>query len=184
MNSRWKKMPWKGFTVLIVVLAGVSVVAYLLSSIEGFAAGVIVVFIGWLVSFFRDDIKQSLGLTGKAKNPEPAVITSEEYLWKLDKTIAKGRTKVEKTATWFSSEARPYKRSKIAREAIEQATRLLATIDQAKSCAIQAGQLELLQHYEDIAQDIRQIRERYQLLATYQSADEGESKEDSSQSKH
>jgi predicted neutral ceramidase superfamily lipid hydrolase len=61
VNSESNSFSWKGLAALIVILIIVSIIAFLLSSIEGFLAGVVVIFIGFLISFFRDDrLKKTL----------------------------------------------------------------------------------------------------------------------------
>ena len=152
MKNRLKDIPLKGLVGLLVILITVSIVAFVLSSIEGFIAGVVVVFIGLLFSVFRDDLKRVLGLSKKAKEPQPIVIDKNEPMRKLEKTIAKGREKIEKIVSKFEVEQKSYKQQKIAREIVERTTALIATIDLAKSCAIQMRDNDLLQHYDKIAE--------------------------------
>jgi len=162
MKNRLKNIPWKGLVVLLVILVIVSITAFVLSSIEGFITGVVVVFIGLLFSIFRDDLKRVLGLSKKAEEPQPIVIDKDEPMRKLEKTIAKGREKIEKIVSKFEVEQKSYKQQKIAREIVERTTALIATIDLAKSCAIQIRDNDLLQHYDIIAEEIKAIRARYQ----------------------
>ncbi|MHA2384372.1 MAG: hypothetical protein ACXACT_17500 [Candidatus Thorarchaeota archaeon] len=96
---------------LIVILIIVSIIAFLLSSIEGFLAGVVVIFIGFLISFFRDDLKRVLGLSTQQKEPTPAVEAEEDPLEKLDKMInlemdkkiAKERQNLAKTIAKYNA---------------------------------------------------------------------------------
>ncbi|MHA2362181.1 MAG: hypothetical protein ACXAB6_09695, partial [Candidatus Thorarchaeota archaeon] len=62
MNRESNGFSWKGLAALIVILVTVSIIAYILSSIEGFLTGIIVIFIGFILSFFRDDLRRILGL--------------------------------------------------------------------------------------------------------------------------
>lgn len=165
MKNRWKDIPWKGLVLLLAILIIVSVIAFVLSSIEGFIAGVIVVFMGFLVSFFRDDLKRVLGLSMTTEAPQPIVIDKDAPIWKHEKIIAKGREKIEKIVSKFEVEKKSSKQEKIAREIVERTTALIATIDLAKSCAIQMKDNDLLQHYEEIAEEIKEIRGRYQLFS-------------------
>ncbi len=162
MKNRWKDIPWKGLVALLVILIVVSIIAFVLSSIEGFIAGVIVVFIGLFVSFFRDDLKRILGLSSEIEESQSIIIDKDAPIWKLEKTIAKGREKIEKIVSKFEVEQKYYKQQKIAREIVERTTALIATIDLAKSCAIQMRNENLLQHYGVIAEEIKEIREKYQ----------------------
>ncbi len=165
MQNRWKNIPWIGLVVLLVILIIVSITAFVLSSIEGFITGVVVVFIGLLFSVFRDDLKRVLGLSKKAEEPQAIVIDKDEPMRKLEKTIAKGREKIEKIVSKFEVEQKSYKQQKIAREIVERTTALIATIDLAKSCAIQMRDNNLRQHYDVIAEEIKEIRGRYQSYA-------------------
>lgn len=160
MNDHKKDFSWKGVVILLVILVVVSIVAFVLSSIEGFVAGVFVVFIGFVLSFFRDDMKRFLGITRKIEEPEPIVI-DDDYLRKLEKTIAKEREKIEKIVSKFEAEPKPYKQQKIAREIVERTTASIAKIDQAKSYAIQMKDTNLQQHYDEISEEIKVIREKY-----------------------
>ncbi len=162
MNNRLKDIPWKGLVVLLVILIIVSIIAFVLSSIEGFMTGVIVVFIGLLVTFFRDDLKRVLGLSKKTEEAQPIVIDQDEHIRKLEKSIVKGREKIEKIVSKFEIEQKSYKQQKIAREIIERTTSLIATIDVAKSYAIQMRDSNLQQHYDEISEEIKEIRGRYQ----------------------
>ena len=167
MNSESTSFSWKGLAVLIVILMIVSIVAFLLSSIEGFLAGVVVIFIGFLISFFRDDLKRVLGLSAQQKTPAPVVEAEEDPLEQLDKMItldmdkkiAKERQSIAKTIAKYNE--KPKKQQKLGFEIVEEATTLLALLDQAKSQAIQSGKPDLVAHYEQIAVEIEGIREKY-----------------------
>jgi len=162
MKNRWKDIPWKGLVGLLVILIVVSIIAFVLSSIEGFMTGVIVVFIGLLVSFFRDDLKRVLGLSKKTEEAQPVVIDKDDSILKIEKTIVKGREKIEKIVSKLEDEQKSHKQQKIAREIVERTTSLIATIDVAKSYAIQMRDGDLQQHYDEIAEEIKEIRGRYQ----------------------
>lgn len=166
MNNRLKDIPWKGLVVLLVILVIVSIIAFVLSSIEGFITGVVVVFIGLLFTFFRDDLKRVLGLSKKKEEAQPIVIDKDDHILKLEKTIVKGREKIEKIISKFEIEQKSYKQQKIAREIVERTTSLVATIDVAKSYAIQMKDKNLQQHYDEIAEEIKEIRGRYQTYTT------------------
>ena len=165
MNDHRKDFSLIGLVALLVILVAVSIIAFALSSIEGFVTGVVVVFIGLLVSFFRDDMKRFLGLTRKTEEPQPIVINEDDHIRKLEKTIAKGREKVEKIVSKFESAEKSEKQQKMAREIVERTTALIATIDQAKSYAIQVRDNNLQQHFDEISKEIREIRERYQNIS-------------------
>ncbi|MHA2027583.1 MAG: hypothetical protein ACW98U_16930 [Candidatus Thorarchaeota archaeon] len=167
MNSESNGFSWKGLAALIVILIIVSIIAFLLSSIEGFLAGVVVIFIGFLISFFRDDLKRVLGLSTQQKEPTPAVEAEEDPLEKLDKMInlemdkkiAKERQNLAKTIAKYNE--KPKKQQKLGSEIVQEATALLALLDQAKSQAIQSGKPDLVAHYEQIVVEIEGIREKY-----------------------
>ncbi len=167
MNSESKSFSWIGLIVLVVILIIVSIIAYLLSSIEGFLAGVIVIFIGFLISFFRDDLKRVLGLSTQQKTPTPVAEAEEDPLEKLDKMIildmdkkiAKERQSIAKTIAKYND--KPKKKQKLGFEIVEKTTTLLALLDQAKSQAIQSGKPDLVAHYEQIVVEIEGIREKY-----------------------
>jgi len=167
MNSESNSFSWKGLAALIVILIIVSIIAFILSSIEGFLAGVVVIFIGFLISFFRDDLKRILGLSSKQKEPTTVTEVEEDPLDKLDKMIqldmdkkiAKERQNLAKTIAKYNE--KPKKQQKLGSEIIEEATALLALIDQAKSQAIQSGNHDLVAHYQEIAIEIEGIREKY-----------------------
>jgi hypothetical protein len=167
MNSESKSFSWKGLAVLIVILIIVSIIAFILSSIEGFLAGVIVIFIGFLLSFFRDDLKRVLGLSSQQKESTPVAEVEEDSLEKLDtmihldleKKIVKERQNLAKTITKYNE--KPKKQEKLSIEIVKEATDLLALLDQAKSHAIQSGNQDLITHYEEIAVEIEGIREKY-----------------------
>jgi len=168
VNSESSSFSWKGLVALIVILIIVSIVAFLLSSIEGFLAGVVVIFIGFLLSFFRDDLKRILGLSAQHREPTPTIEVedgSQDKLDKmihlnLDKKIAKERQNIAKTIAKYNE--KPKKQEKLGLEIVEEATSLLALLDQAKSVAIQSDNPELVTHYEQIAQEVENIREKYQ----------------------
>ena len=165
MNDHKKDFSWKGVVILLVILIVVSIIAFVLSSIESFVAGIFVVFIGLVLSFFRDDMKRFLGLTAKTEDPQPIVIDDDERIRKLEKTIAKGREKIEKIVSKFQAEEKSHKQQKIARDIVERTTALIATIDQAKSYSIQMTDINLQQHYDEISKEIKEIRERYQNIS-------------------
>jgi len=167
VNSESNSFSWKGLVALIVILIIVSIVAFLLSSIEGFLAGVVVIFIGFLLSFFRDDLKRVLGLSNQQKVPVQVTEIEENPLDTLDKMInldmdkkiAKERQNIAKTIAKYNE--KPKKQQKLALEIVEEATALLALLDQAKSQAIQTDKPELVAHYEQITVEIEGIREKY-----------------------
>jgi hypothetical protein len=167
VNSESNSFSWKGLAALIVILIIVSIIAFLLSSIEGFLAGVVVIFIGFLLSFFRDDLKRVLGLSTQQKAPTPVVKAEEdpvEILDKMinldmDKKIAKERQNLAKTIAKYNE--KPKKQQKLGLEIVKEATALLALLDQAKSQAIQSGKHNLVAHYDEIAVEIEGIREKY-----------------------
>lgn len=167
VNSESNSFSWKGLAALIVILIIVSIIAFLLSSIEGFLAGVAVIFIGFLLSFFRDDLKRGLGLSTQQKAPTVAAEAEENQLDTLDKMInldmdkkiAKERQNIAKTIAKYNE--KPKKQQKLALEIVEETTTLLALLDQAKSQAIQSDKPDLVAHYEQIIVEIEEIREKY-----------------------
>ncbi|MFW9843575.1 MAG: hypothetical protein ACFFEV_03275 [Candidatus Thorarchaeota archaeon] len=167
MNSESSSFSWKGLAALIVFLIIVSIVAFLLSSIEGFLAGVVVIFIGFLLSFFRDDLKRVLGLSTQHNESTLVAKAEEDPTEKLDKMItldmdkkiAKERQSLAKTIAKYNE--KPKKQEKLGLEIVEDATGLLALLDQAKSHVIQSGNHDLVTHYEQIAEEIEEIREKY-----------------------
>ncbi len=167
MNSESNSFSWKGLAALIVILIIVSIIAFLLSSIEGFLAGVVVIFIGFLISFFRDDLKRVLGLSTQHKEPTPVAEFEETPLDKLDKLInldmdkkiAKERQSITKTIAKYNE--KPKKQQKLGLEIVKETTSLLALLDQAKSQAIQSDKPDLVAHYEQIMVEIEGIREKY-----------------------
>ncbi len=167
VNSESNGFSWKGLAGLIVILIIVSIIAFLLSSIEGFLAGVVVIFIGFLISFFRDDLKKVLGLSTQQKEPTPVAESEEDPLDKLDKLInldmakkiAKERQSIAKTIAKYNE--KPKKQQKLGLEIVQEATALLALLDQVKSQAIQSGKPDLVAHYEKIVVEIEEIREKY-----------------------
>ena len=167
VNSESNSFSWKGLAALIVILIVVSIFAFLLSSIEGFLAGVVVIFVGFLISFFRDDMKRVLGLSIQQKEPTPVAEAEEDPLDKLDKMInlsmdqkiAKERQSIAKIIATYNE--KPKKQQKLGLEIVKEATALLALLDQAKSQAIQSNKHDLVAHYEQIAVEIEEIREKY-----------------------
>jgi ABC-type multidrug transport system fused ATPase/permease subunit len=167
VNGESTSFSWKGLAALILILIIVSIVAFLLSSIESFLAGVVVIFIGFLLSFFREDLKQVLGLSSPQKEPIPVAEVEEKPLEQLDKMItlnfdkkiSKERQSLAKAIAKHNE--KPKKQEKLALKIVEDATALLALLDQAKSQAIQAGNPELVAHYEEIGVEIEEIRETY-----------------------
>jgi hypothetical protein len=168
MNDDSRGTPWLGFLALFIILIIVSIVAFILASIEGFLAGVIAVFIGLLVSFFRDDLKRVLGLSSQNNEPVRPIEAEDDSVEKmdrmihlnLDKKIAKERQSIAKTIAKYNE--KPKKRDKLGPEIVEEATALLALLDQAKSQAIQSGKPDLVTHYDQIALEVKEIQERYQ----------------------
>jgi len=167
VNNESNSFSWKGLAALIVILITVSIIAFLLSSIEGFLAGVVVIFIGFLISFFRDDLKRVLGLSTQQKEPAQGTEVEEDPLDKrdkminleMDKKIAKERQNIAKTIAKYNE--KPKKQQKLALEIVKDATALLALLDQAKSQAIQSNNHDLVTHYEQIVVEIEGIRENY-----------------------
>ncbi|MHA2424502.1 MAG: PspA/IM30 family protein [Candidatus Thorarchaeota archaeon] len=167
MNGESNSFSWRGLVVLIVILIIVSVIAFLLSSIESFLAGVVVIFIGFLISFFREDLKRVLGLSPQQKKPTPVVEVEEDPIRELDKMItmdmdkkiAKERQSIAKTIAKYND--KPKKQQKLGLEIVEKATTIIALLDQAKSQAIQSGKPDLVAHYEQIVVEIEEIREKY-----------------------
>ena len=168
MTSESSSFSWKGLVVLVAILAIVSIVAFVLSSIEGFLAGVVVIFIGFLLSFFRDDLKRALGLSSQHRELTPTIESEEAsldsldkmILLDLDKKIAKERQNLAKTIAKYNE--KPKKQEKLESEIVEEATALLALLDRAKSQAIQADKPDLITHYEQIALEVEEIRKTYQ----------------------
>ena len=167
VNSESNSYSWKGLAALIVILIIVSIIAFLLSSIEGFLAGVVVIFIGFLISFFRDDLKRVLGLSTQQKGPTPVAEAEEDPVdtldkmihLNMDKKIAKERQSLAKTIAKYND--KPKKQQKLGLEIVKEATALLALLDQAKSQAIQSNRHDLVAHYEQIVVEIEGIREKY-----------------------
>jgi hypothetical protein len=169
MASDSNSFSWKGLIALIVILIIVSVIAFVLSSIESFLAGVVVIFIGFLLSFFRDDLKRMLGLSSPQKEPTPLVATEESpteqldkmVLMDLDKKIAKERQKIAKTIAKYNE--KPKKQEKLGHEIVEECSALLALIDRAKSQAIQMDDAKLVQHYVTLSIEVESTRDKYVL---------------------
>jgi ABC-type multidrug transport system fused ATPase/permease subunit len=167
VNSESNSFSWKGLIVLIAILIIVSIIAFILSSIEGFLAGVVVIFIGFLISFFRDDLKRILGLSHQQTETNQAAEVEKGPLDRLnkminldmDKKIAKERQNLAKAIAKYDQ--KPKKQQKLALEIVKDATTLLALLDQAKSQAIQSDTHDLVVHYEQIAVEIEGIREKY-----------------------
>ena len=167
LNNESSSFSWKGLAALIVILVIVSIIAFLLSSIEGFLAGVVVIFIGFLLSFFRDDIKRVLGLSNQQKESTTVAEVEDDPVDKLDrmiildidKKIAKARQGLAKTIAKYNE--KPKKQQKLGLEIVEDATALLTLLDRAKSQAIQSNKPDLVAHYEEIAVEIEGIREKY-----------------------
>ena len=167
VNGDSNRFSWKGLAALIVILIIVSIIAFLLSSIEGFLAGVVVIFIGFLLSFFRDDLKRVLGLSTQQKDPvvvaeakeDPVEALDKMITLDLDKKIAKERQSIAKAIAKYNE--KPKKQQKLGLEIVKEATSLLALLDQAKSQAIQSSKPDLVAHYEQIAEEIEEIREKY-----------------------
>jgi hypothetical protein len=167
LNRESNSFSWKGLAALIVILIIVSIIAFLLSSIEGFLAGVVVIFIGFLISFFRDDLKRVLGLSAQQEKPTPVTEAEEDPLdtldkmihLNMDKKIAKERQSLAKTIAKYNE--KPKKQQKLGLEIVKEASTLLALLDQAKSQAIQSGKPELVAHYEQIQAEIEGIREKH-----------------------
>jgi uncharacterized membrane protein YhiD involved in acid resistance len=135
-------------------------VAFVLSSIEGFFAGVVAVFIGLVISFFRDDIKRILGLQDESEPPTIVIEDSGKQLQKLEKKIAKERKNLAKLVTEYENEDSDKKQRKISQEIIEESTGLTALIDQAKSVAIRMKDTDLVQHYDSLIEEIESIRNK------------------------
>ncbi len=160
MNRESNDFSWKGFAALIVILVTVSIIAYILSSIEGFLTGIIVIFIGFILSFFRDDLRRILGLGREKEAPVVPAIEEENPLEKLEKKIAKGRKNLAKTLAEYDVKTKPKKRQKVEQEILEETTALIALLDQAKSFAIQQKVTDLIPHYDQISNEIEDIRNR------------------------
>jgi ABC-type multidrug transport system fused ATPase/permease subunit len=167
VNSKSNSFSWKGLVALIVILIIVSIIAFILSSIEGFLAGVVVIFMSFLISFFLDDLKRALGLSTQQKTPIQVTEVEENPLDTLDKMInldmdkkiAKERQNIARTIAKYNQ--KPKKQQKLALEIVEEATALLALLDQAKSQAIQSDKPEMVAHYEQIMVEIKGVREKY-----------------------
>jgi hypothetical protein len=167
VNNESNSFSWKGLAALVAVLIVVSIIAFLLSSIEGFLAGVVVIFISFLISFFRDDMKRVLGLSTQQKEPTPVATAEEDPLDKLnkmiylsmDQKIAKERQNIAKIITKYNE--KPKKQQKLGFEIVKEATTLLTLLDQAKSQAIQSNNHDLVAHYEQIVVEVEEIREKY-----------------------
>jgi len=81
-----------GLGALIMLLILVSAISFILSSVEGFLAGIFVIFIGFILSFFRDDIKTVLGISKeKPEIPKPAP-KEKDPLYEIEKRISKRNT--------------------------------------------------------------------------------------------
>lgn len=162
MNDKASKVPWKGLLVLIFILIIVSIVAYQLSSIGGFIASVFAVFVGLIVSFFRTDLKRILGLEKKEEYREVPIVEADadrKQIRKLEKIIAKERTTLAKTVAEYDDALPEKKKRKLDQEILEDSTEVIALLDQAKARAIQLGESDLVQHYDEIAEEIEEIRQ-------------------------
>ncbi len=158
LNIEKKKTPWLGYIALLIILIIVSIAAFVLSSLEGFMTGVIAVFLGLLLSFFRDDIKRILGIEEEKEESPTVSIEGEKHIQKLDKKIAKERTSLAKLLSESKEPLSSKKQRKLDQEIMEEASGLIALIDQAKSHAIQLGASDLVQHYNEIILEIEEIR--------------------------
>ncbi len=168
MNTEKKNRPWKGYFVLILLLIILSIIAFILTSIEGFVAGVIVIFIGFVLSFFRDDLKLILGLAGSARQPTPTVVEDKATLTRLrelEKEIVKRREKLQKAISKYEEKEKPEKKPKYARQVVEEATSLMARLDQARWEAARAGNENIAQHYVVLLKEIEATREAYIRLS-------------------
>ena len=152
---------------LIIIISGISIVAYLLSSIEGFVAGVLAAFIGFLVSFFKSDIKRYLGLKEEKELPKIEVDTNDKQaqvdlkiIRKLEKKIGKQRQKLAKEVVQYNPAMKEKKRRKIDQDIVEEATELIGLLDSAKGRAIQLGESELVSHYDQILAEIKETRRK------------------------
>ena len=149
-----------GLGALIMLLILVSAISFILSSVEGFLAGIFVIFIGFILSFFRDDIKTVLGISKeKPEIPKPAP-KEKDPLYEIEKRISKGREKVAKAVVKYESEYKPEKRAKRARGIYEEASQLLAALHQAKMYAIRKDNPKLVDHYEELIQDVEETRDK------------------------
>lgn len=162
--------PWAGYVILVLLLIILSIIAFILSNIEGFLAGVIVIFMGFILSFFRDDLRRILGLSKQKQAPPTAPPKSDKedkealeglMLDKLEKDITKEREKIEKAISKYQAAEKDKKKSKVAREIVERCTLLMARIDQAKSQAIQRKDSALEAHFAEISDEIQSIRAQY-----------------------
>ncbi|MHA2207250.1 MAG: hypothetical protein ACXABC_15445 [Candidatus Thorarchaeota archaeon] len=160
MNRDSNSFSWKGFAALMIILVVVSIIAYILSSIEGFLTGIIVIFIGFILSFFRDDLRRILGLGREKEALAVPAIEEENPLEKLEKKIAKGRKNLAKTLAEYDVQTKPKKRQKVEQEILEETTALIALLDQAKSFAIQQKVTDLIPHYDQISGEIEEIRRK------------------------
>lgn len=174
VNDEKNRRPWLGYIILTILLVILSIIAFILSTLEGFLAGVMVIFMGFVLSFFRDDLRRILGISkGKqveqvqpAPTPEQEKETLDELMLdKLERDITKGREKVEKLISKFEHADKEKKKSKIARDIVENCTRLIATIDQAKSQSIRRKDSALQSHFDGIADEIEAIRTKYRSFA-------------------
>ncbi|MFO7837709.1 MAG: hypothetical protein R6V83_13785 [Candidatus Thorarchaeota archaeon] len=139
----------------------------MLSSIEGFFAGVLAVFIGFLISFFRSDIKRYLGLKEEEESPKIEVNTEDKQgqedlkiIRKLEKKIGKQRQKLAKEVVEYNPTLPEKKRRKVDQDIVEEATELIGLLDSAKGRAIQLGESELVSHYGEILTEIKEIRQK------------------------
>jgi hypothetical protein len=162
VNSRTANVPWKGALGLIIILITISIIAYHLSSIGGFIAGVLAVFVGLIVSFFRTDLKRILGLEKEEEYrdvPTVEVDADKKELRKLEKKIGKERTKLAKTMAEFDDSLPEKKKRKLDQEILEHSTLVVALLDQAKARAIHLGATDLVTHYNEIQVEVEDIRQ-------------------------
>lgn len=150
---------------MLVIL---SVIAFAISSMEGVLAGIVVIFIGFLMSFFRDDIKRFLGVSFEKKESTTDPLTERHRIIKIQKYLVKRRWQSKERKLRKQSQTtimnQNMKKQNIAKYIVELSTSLLGTIDCVKSCAIQLQNLALLQHYETIYHEVHQIREDYRRI--------------------
>ncbi len=149
----------RGLGILFIVLIIVSIFSFILSSIEGFLTGVVVIFIGFLLSFFRDDIKSFLGISKEKAKPAPIEIKKDDPITYIEKGIAKGRKKLTKAIVKNESEYSPEKKKKRSQDIFFEASTLLTVLNQAKGYAIQKGNPELVRHYEELIREVEAQRD-------------------------
>lgn len=158
MSDERKGISWEGVITLILILIIASVAAFVLSSIESFIAGVAAVFIGLILGFFRDDLRRVLGLSREKEEPVPVDVEIDKTLLKLEKKIAKERKSLAKLISKVEVEYSFKKQQKLNQYIIEEATGLIALIDQAKSVAIRMKDTDLVRHYDALIDEIETER--------------------------